>query len=270
MTAACLTSGRDIADNLPDGFALHHVGTVDSTNDEAARLADAGAAAGTVVLADRQTRGRGRLGRRWRSEPGNLHASIVLRPACSLMAAAQLSLLAGVALADVLADAAPADAEVGLKWPNDILIDGAKVAGILLESTGDRRGGLAHVILGVGVNLVWAPADAGYATTSLQAKGFPERSPSTWLAGFATALAGWLDRWQRDGFADVRKAWVARSYGLGGAVRLRLDKEDIDGRFVDLTDAGALLIERADGTRCEWTAGDVVFSSHRADRCGDR
>ncbi|MEM7043988.1 MAG: biotin--[acetyl-CoA-carboxylase] ligase [Pseudomonadota bacterium] len=248
--------------SLPDGFTLHHVETVGSTNDEAAKLADAGASSGTIVLADRQTTGRGRLGRRWHSEPGNLHASVLLRPDCSLKDAAQLSLLAGVALADVLIAECPAESVVRLKWPNDILIDGAKVAGILLESAGDKMGHLTHVILGVGVNLVWAPADVGYAVTSLEAKGFSGRPPAAWLADYAAALTSWLDRWQRDGFAEVRRTWVARSYGLGGSIRLRLDREDVDGRFVDLTEAGALLIERADGTRRELLAGDVVFADH--------
>ncbi|MGI9416399.1 MAG: biotin--[acetyl-CoA-carboxylase] ligase [Geminicoccaceae bacterium] len=262
MTAACRTRDNHHADGLPAGFSLHHVETVGSTNDEASKLADGGAASGTVLLADRQTAGRGRLGRRWHSKPGNLHASILLRPDCALKAASQLSLLAGVALADILVDAGPSRSEIKLKWPNDVLIDGGKVAGILLESAGDKNGRLAHVILGVGVNLVWAPDDVGYTTTSLEAKGFPKRSPAAWLSAYTARLAHWLDRWRHEGFADVRNAWRARSYGLGGPIRLRLDREEVDGRFVDLTEAGALLIERADGTRRELTAGDVDFADH--------
>jgi len=251
-----------ISEDLPEGFRLHHVETTGSTNDEAAKLALAGAPSGTIVLADRQTAGRGRLGRHWQSTAGNLHASIILRPDCSLQAAAQLSLLAGVALADSLVSEGLDDRSIKLKWPNDVLIDGAKVAGILLESAGDKRGRLTYVILGIGVNLVWSPRDVGYPVTSLSAAGFAGRSPASWLSTYVGRLSYWLDRWQQDGFADVRGAWCERSYGLGGPIRLRLDREDVDGRFIDLTDAGALLIERTDGSRRELTAGDVVFADH--------
>lgn len=245
---------------LPEGFRLHHVNSIGSTNDEAARLAFAGAPSGTIVLADRQTEGRGRLGRTWQSPTGNLYASFLLRPACSLQAASELSLLASVALGEVLAEACPRHQALTLKWPNDVLIGGAKVAGILLESTGDRTGRLEHVIIGMGINISWSPEGMDYAVTSLEAAGLPSRSPKAWLSALASSLAGWLDRWQRDGFADVRQAWRARSYGLGEPVRLRMNREDVDGRFVDLTERGAILIERADGTRLEMTAGDVVYT----------
>lgn len=247
---------------LPEGFILHRFGTVGSTNDEAAKLASDGAPSYTVVLADRQTAGRGRLGRQWRSKLGNLHASILLRPRCSLKTAAELSLLAGVALADILVEHGPDDVGLKLKWPNDVLIDGAKVAGILLESSSDKSGEFVHVILGIGVNLVWSPSDVSYPVTSLEAAGFAKQSNVSWLAAYASHLAIWLDRWQQEGFACVREAWCARSYSSGHPIRLRLDQEEVDGRFVDLTEAGALLIECADGSLRELTAGDVVFADH--------
>ncbi|MGI9500602.1 MAG: biotin--[acetyl-CoA-carboxylase] ligase [Geminicoccaceae bacterium] len=243
---------------LPAGFHLHHLDTVGSTNDEVARLALEGRPSGTVVLADRQTEGRGRLGRSWQSAPGNLHASILLRPDCTLKDASQLSLLAGVVLAELLAAHGRDDLDPKLKWPNDVLINGAKVAGILLESAGDKAGRLTHVIIGIGVNVAWSPDDVNYPVTSLDAEGLPSHSPRDWLLAYASSLAIWLDRWQRDGFPVVREAWRARSYGLGGPIRLRLEREEIDGRFVDLTEEGALLIERTDGSRHALTAGDVV------------
>lgn len=261
MTARCLptASVESGSIELPEGYRLHHVETVESTNDEAISLALRGAPSGAIVLADRQTRGRGRLGRSWQSMPGNLHSSILLRPDCALQEASQLSLLASVALADMLAAHLPAGPDPALKWPNDVLIGKAKVAGILLESAGDRRGGLDHVIIGVGVNVAWAPEGVAYPVTSLAAEGFPSRSPKAWLVDYVRTLAVWLDRWQRQGFPVVRTAWCSRSYGLGGPIRLRTDRDEVEGRFVDLTDAGALLIERADGSRSALTAGDVVF-----------
>jgi len=254
--------GGVASEDWPPGFRLHHVDTIGSTNDEAARLALSGAPTGTVVLADEQTRGRGRLGRSWQSMPGNLHSSILLRPDCPLKAASQLSLLAAVALADTLATNAPADRSVTLKWPNDVLIDGAKVAGILLESSADKGGRLAYVVIGVGINVAFAPEAVPYPVATLSKAGFPSQSPHAWLRAFLCTLGIWLDRWQRDGFGEVREAWQARSYGRGGPIRLRLNQEEVEGRFIGLTDVGALVIERADGTRSELTAGDVLFADH--------
>ncbi|MEZ5932400.1 MAG: biotin--[acetyl-CoA-carboxylase] ligase [Alphaproteobacteria bacterium] len=247
---------------LPRGFDLRHWETLGSTNDEAARLAAEGAPSGTIVVADRQTAGRGRLGRVWESPAGNLHASIILRPDCALQAASQLSLLAAVALAETLAEHGPDGLDLKLKWPNDVLIGGAKVAGILLESAADKAGRLEHVIVGVGLNLVWAPRSAAYPVTSLQAEGFTPRTAHAWIAAYVGALGNWLDRWQRDGFAEARQVWRARSYGLGGPIRLRLNREEVKGRFIDLTEGGALLIERENGQRSELTVGDIVFADH--------
>lgn len=259
MTGACLSTVSAGSDDLPKGFRLCHLDSVDSTNEEAVRLASQGADSGTVVLADRQTRGRGRLGRTWQSAPGNLQMSVLLRPDCTLNAASELSLLTSVVLADVLTKRGPKSLDLTLKWPNDVLIGGAKVAGILLESASDKDGKLAHVVLGVGVNVAWAPEAVPYPVTSLGAEGFPSRSPKAWLVDYVRTLDVWLDRWQQDGFAVVRNAWRDRSYGLGRPIRLRTDREEVEGRFVDLTEAGALLIEQADGSRRELTAGDVVF-----------
>lgn len=262
MSASSLAAGSEDAEPLPEGFSLRHLASVGSTNDEASRLAAGGAPSGTIVLADRQTAGRGRLGRVWESAPGNLHASIILRPDCPLGAASQLSLLAGVALADVLAEHGPKSLDLKLKWPNDVLIEGAKVAGILLESAADKAGRLDHVVVGIGLNLVWRPEANPYPVTSLQASGFADRSARGWITAYAASLGLWLDRWQRAGFAEVRQAWRARSYGLGGPIRLRLNRQEIDARFVDLTEKGALLIEHTDGRLSELTVGDVVFAEH--------
>lgn len=243
----------------PEGFSLHHVETIGSTNDKALKLALEGAPSGTIVLADRQTEGRGRLGRYWQSEPGNLYSSFILRPDCGPGEASQLSLLAAVALADVLTELGPDDLDLALKWPNDVLIRGAKVAGILLESASDKQSKVSHVIIGMGVNVAHAPEALPYRATSLAAEGFPTRSPKAWLFDIADRLRIWLDRWQRDGFAVVRASWRIRSYGLGAPIRLQTGSEKVEGRFIDLTETGALLIERDDGKRCALSAGDIVF-----------
>lgn len=222
-------------------------------------MAQGDAPSGTIILADRQRRGRGRLGRTWVSPPGNLYASVVIRPDCSLEASAGLSLLTGVALGEALTELGPDGLDLALKWPNDILIGGAKVAGILLENASSGAGRTAFVIIGIGVNIHSAPKEAPYPVTSLEAAGFETLAPLDLLNAYASKLRIWLDRWQREGFAVVRNAWRAKAYRLGGAIRLSLDREEVDGVFVDLTERGALVIEQADGRRREVAAGDVVY-----------
>lgn len=222
-------------------------------------MAREGVSSGTIIVADRQTRGRGRLGRHWISPIGNLYASIILRPDCSLNASTGLSLLTAVALGEALTELGPDDLDLALKWPNDILIGGAKAAGILLESAAGVSGRVAFVILGTGVNIRSAPAGVAYPVTCLDAAGFQALSPLHLLAAYVFRLEIWLDRWQREGFAAIRDAWRDKAFGIGGPIRLRLDHGEIDGVFVDLTEGGALLIEQANGRRREVAAGDVVY-----------
>jgi BirA family transcriptional regulator, biotin operon repressor / biotin---[acetyl-CoA-carboxylase] ligase len=240
---------------LPAGFVLHELDRVDSTNDEARRMADAGARPGLVVLAGEQTGGRGRHGRAWASPAGNLYASVLLQVDGPLAASAQLSFVAGLALADALERHAPNGTLLRLKWPNDVLIGRAKVAGILLEST------KACVIVGTGVNIVSYPQDTPYPATSLAEEGFAAITPRTLLASYLDALGRWLEQWREAGFAEVRAAWRARSSGLGEKIRLRLDREELFGRFVDVTQSGALLLDLDDGGRREIAAGDVFFAA---------
>jgi BirA family biotin operon repressor/biotin-[acetyl-CoA-carboxylase] ligase len=244
---------------LPDRFRLRTLGSVASTNDEARRLAEEGAPAGLVVVAREQTRGRGRYGRSWVSPPGNLNASVLLRPDCALAATAQLSLVAGLARAEALSGSGPPDHMIALKWPNDVLINGAKTAGILLENAVRPDGRAGWVIVGSGVNIVSCPKDTPYPATCLAAEGFPPIEPLALLEAYLGALDRWLGRWQAAGIAAVRDSWRARSFGLGREIRLRLEREELCGRFVDLTEGGALLLEEAGGRRREIAAGEVFY-----------
>jgi BirA family biotin operon repressor/biotin-[acetyl-CoA-carboxylase] ligase len=185
--------------------------------------------------------------------------SILLRPECRLQEAGQLSLLAAVVLADVLVSGGPEGVNLTLKWPNDVLINGGKVAGILLESAGDKEGKLDYVVLGIGLNVAWAPDGLPYRGTTLRAEGFLPRSPWEWLGDYTHALSLWLDRWRREGFGVVKAVWRERSHCLGQPIRLKTGHQEVEGRIIDLTDGGALVIEHADHSRSEFAAGDVVF-----------
>jgi BirA family transcriptional regulator, biotin operon repressor / biotin---[acetyl-CoA-carboxylase] ligase len=249
-----------ITEPLPAGFVLCALDRVDSTNDEARRMAEAGAPPGLVVLAGQQTSGRGRHGRTWASPAGNLYASVLLRVEGPLAASAQLSFVAGLALADALLRHAPDGVEPQLKWPNDVLIGRAKVAGILLESAGKANGAApASVIVGTGVNIVSSPQGTPYPATSLTEQGFAAIAPGTLLGTYLGALDHWLRQWREAGFAGVRDAWCARSFGVGERIRLRLDREELLGRFVDVTPGGALLLDLDGGGRREIAAGDVFY-----------
>jgi BirA family transcriptional regulator, biotin operon repressor / biotin---[acetyl-CoA-carboxylase] ligase len=244
---------------LPDGFVLCALDSVASTNDEARRRAEAGAFGGLVITAREQTEGRGRYGRSWASPPGNLYASVLLRPDCPMAATAQLSLVAGLALAGALETLGPPGLDLKLKWPNDVLIGGAKAAGLLLEGAARSDGRAAWVIVGSGVNIASCPDGTPYPATSLREVGFAEVAPLAVLRAYLFALAEWLERWRDAGFEPVRKAWLERCMGLGGEIRLRLEREELSGRFVDLSETGALLLEQAGGRRRKIAAGDVFY-----------
>jgi BirA family biotin operon repressor/biotin-[acetyl-CoA-carboxylase] ligase len=245
---------------LPQGYVLHAFDRVESTNDEARRLAEQGAAAGVVVVATEQVKGRGRHGRAWASPPGNLYASLLLRPDCTLAQSAQLSLVASLALAEALVALAPPDADVRVKWPNDVLVRGAKAAGLLLESASAPHERVEWVVVGSGVNIVSAPAATPYPATALCYEGFPPVTPADVLERYLRALDGWLDRWQAGGFAAVRPAWLALGSGVGDRVRLRLAREEVAGRFLDVTEQGALVVAQDGDRRRQITAGELLFS----------
>jgi BirA family biotin operon repressor/biotin-[acetyl-CoA-carboxylase] ligase len=249
-----------IGPRLPQGYVLHAFDRVESTNDEARRLAEQGAAAGAVVVAAEQVKGRGRHGRAWASPPGNLYASLLLRPDGTIAESAQLSLVASLALAEALVTLAPPDADVRVKWPNDVLVRGAKVAGLLLESASGAHERVAWVVVGSGVNIASAPADTPYPATALRYEGFPPVTPDQVLERYLGALDAWLDRWWIGRFAAVRAAWLALGSGIGDQVRLRLGREEVAGRFLDVTEQGALLVAQDGDRRRQIAAGELLFS----------
>ncbi len=202
--------------NLPPAYRLVALETVASTNDEAIRLAETGAAEWTLVWAQEQTKGRGRQGRGFHSPPGNLYLSLILRPRCALAEAAQIGFVAGLALGDALGRIVPATTEITYKWPNDVLLNGRKAAGILLESKTTRSAALDWLILGVGANLRSYPEDTDFSATSLGSEGAaPDLKAADVLEIFSQCFLSWSDRWREDGFAPVRRAWLDHAHALG-------------------------------------------------------
>jgi len=229
---------------------------IDSTNAEARRRAETGRLDPVWIAARRQTAGRGRRGRAWASVQGNLHATGLFHLNASPAEAAQLSFAAALAAAETV-EAACEPERVRVKWPNDVLVDGRKIAGLLLESAPVSSGGL-WLAVGVGINLAWAPDDAERPATSLLAEGGRLDVESA-LARLSARFDAWRARWAGEGFAPIRDAWLARAYGLGDPCEVRLDHETLHGRFADLEADGSLRLELRDGGRRSISAGDVFF-----------
>ncbi|HTV44543.1 MAG TPA: biotin--[acetyl-CoA-carboxylase] ligase [Stellaceae bacterium] len=254
------------ASRLPACCRLVSYDTIGSTSDEAKRLARAGAPAWTVVWAREQTAGRGRRGRPWVSPRGNLYVSLVLRPACPPDHAARLGFAAALAVGDALADLVPGLTGLSCKWPNDVLLDGGKVAGLLLESevgqaaeTAAEPGNaenFAFLVVGIGINLAAAPAGTEFPATSLAAARHAPPEPAVMLESLLRNFVIWEQRWREEGFAPIRAAWLERAAGRGEAIRVRLEHATLHGTFADLDEGGSLVLRAVDGLR-RIAAGDV-------------
>ncbi|MGJ3648833.1 biotin--[acetyl-CoA-carboxylase] ligase [Sphingomonas sp. GlSt437] len=252
-----------------------------STNADLVVLAATGAPEGLWLRAERQTAGRGRQGRHWVSPAGNLYASTLVRLRPSDPPAATLALLTAVAVEEAVrvylpapspfrASGAPSlsrremegahrasdgkgEGVLQIKWPNDVLLGGAKLSGILLEHAGDA------VVIGIGINLAHHPDGLDRAVTSLAAYGAAP-DPATFLETLAEVFARWLARWRGEGLAPVRERWLGRAHPPGTALTARLpDGEAIEGLFEGLDADGALILRLADGTRRVIHAGDVFL-----------
>jgi BirA family transcriptional regulator, biotin operon repressor / biotin---[acetyl-CoA-carboxylase] ligase len=251
------------APKLPSGYRLLRLETVDSTNAEARRRASAGEPGPLWIWSARQSAGRGRNGRTWQSQPGNLFASLLIGLNCSLRTAGQLALLAGIIAYDTLEELLPEEArpELLLKWPNDVLLKEAKVAGVLLESTSETNPNRCKVVIGTGLNLSSHPDGLEQPATSVAAHGGTV-SPAAALETLAGMTDAWLTRWS-DGtsFHAVRRAWLDRAGPTGRPLRVRLQDEEAEGTFAGLDSAGALRLLLSDGAERRVAAGDVFFAN---------
>lgn len=246
---------------MPVGYRLVCYDTIGSTNDEAKRLARGGAAEGTVVWALEQSAGRGRRGRAWASPRGNLYTSLILRPRGPAERAAQLGFVAALAVGGALAALLPMLEGLSYKWPNDVLLNGCKIAGILLESEMNTFDELSFLVVGVGINLLVSPQDSDYPATSIAEQGLARIAPAAMLEAFFHHFEDWERRWREEGFAPVRAAWRSGAVSRGEPIRVRLESATLQGRFLDIDERGALLLEAA-GEHLIISAGEV-FPANR-------
>lgn len=239
----------------PQGYGLKRYDEIDSTNEEARRLAAAGEVGPLWLTALRQTAGRGRRGRPWEMAGGNLAATLLLRPSRPQGEWAQLSFVIAVAAADAATGFVP-EARVALKWPNDVLADGKKLAGILLETANGPAPALA---IGIGMNLAHHPEGTEFPATSLAALRKTVPSADEALAALAAEFAKWYEVWRTQGFEAIREAWLARAMGLGTRIRARLATEERCGTFEGIDENGALLLNEGFGRASVLPAADIFF-----------
>jgi len=234
----------------------------DSTNAEARRRAEAGETGPLWIMARRQTSGRGRRGRTWESETGNLFATLLHLTRKSPAEAAQVTFVAALAVADLL-EAFAVPGAVTIKWPNDVMIAGEKASGILVESGAHATGAL-WLAVGIGVNLAHAPDDTERPATALARHLRPDvaypPSPDVAADVLAEAFAVWMNRWERLGFQPILDAWTARTRGLDQPCIARVGHETLTGVAEGVAPDGALRLRLADGSLRLISAGDVFFN----------
>lgn len=245
----------------PDGYGKRVLATVDSTNAEAARIAD-DLAGPEWILALEQTAGRGRRGRAWVNPAGNFATTLVLHPTETPDVVALRSFVTSLALYDAFAAVTGRPQGLSLKWPNDVLLNGGKVAGILLESVGMARD-IRHIGIGIGVNLKQAPVpdevEAGaLRPVSLLSETGVDVTPEEFLDVLAPAYAHHEAQFRIYGFAPIRELWLARAARLGEVITARSMREEVTGTFETVDEAGNLVLSTAKG-RAVIAAADIFF-----------
>lgn len=225
-----------------------------STNAEALALAAQGERGPLWVTAVRQSAGRGRRGRAWVSEPGNLYASLLLTEPAPPEHWPELAFVAALAVHDAVAEAARTlRTQLAIKWPNDLLLGGRKFAGILIEGQGAD-----HVVVGIGVNCARHPADTDHPATDLAAAGV-ELTVEALFTVLSSKMLGRLAQWNGgEHFSTIRTDWLSRASGRSESIRVKLQEEELVGRFDDIDDSGRLVLSLPDGERKIIAAGDVV------------
>jgi BirA family biotin operon repressor/biotin-[acetyl-CoA-carboxylase] ligase len=242
---------------MPEGYHLRAFSSLDSTNKEAIRAAEDGHAGNLWITAANQSAGKGRRGREWLSQEGNLFCSLLLKNNIEAIMASQLSFVAALAVYDTVVEVLGDDIEIKCKWPNDILVEGKKISGILLESSGAAGGKPDYIIIGIGLNLMSHPTNALYPAANIREFG-EDISSEEALEILANYMADYINIWQRTGFADIRKIWLTRAKGQGSNIIVKLLHKEMTGRFIDLDSTGGLLLQTEEHLEII-TAGDIFF-----------
>ena len=232
-----------------------------STNDDAKNAAAANEPEGFVAWALRQTAGRGRYGRTWESPEGNLYISLLLRPGCDTAHAPRYGFVAALAVHDTVHSLLP-QSSVTLKWPNDVLVDGKKISGMLLEASSAPNGRIFWLVVGIGLNVASHPEDALYPSTSLEERGASSVELEEILEMLLDRFYYWKKLLEEEGFKPVHDAWLEAAQK--GRLSVRMPDQTIEGEFVTLDALGNLVLRLKDGSKKTIAAGDVIAYSKAA------
>ena len=243
------------------GHQLHYYEEIGSTNDEAFRLGLAGAPEGTALIANSQSAGRGRMQRVWHSPAGsNIYTSIILRPQIEPARAPQISILAGVAVADVLESYCPD--RIKLKWPNDVLIDGKKVCGILSQMK-TAASEVDFIVLGIGINVNISysqfPKEICNLATSLAIETGREISRQELIISLYENLGKWYKHLMQDGFGRVKEKWLSMSPMIGELVQVMFQEEAVSGKAIGIDEDGSLILLATGNKELKVSAGDATI-----------
>lgn len=243
---------------------VHTYAQLPSTQDYARELAEEGLPEGTVIQCLTQTKGRGRQGREWHSPMGNLYMSLILRPECEAPKAAQVAFVIAVAVSRAMDHYLADGHQKTLKWPNDILIDGKKCAGILIESVMGNGGTVDALAVGIGVNILGAPEGAAH----LKDVGKGTIAIHPFRDQVLAELSVFYTQWKNQGFAPIRKKWLDQAHRLGETIRVVLPDHTYEGTFRDIDKAGALILTLADGQDKVIHTGDVMLEQEGSHAAG--
>lgn len=253
---------RAAQSNLLEDYHLLSYDVLDSTNEEAKRLAGGGASHGAVIWAREQTAGKGRMGREWVSQEGNLFVSVLLRPPCALPECSQLSFVTANAVIETLRPIIADDGELESKWPNDILYEGKKLGGVLLESFTTMDGDSdpqQWVVVGVGINIDSYPSDVAFPPTCLRESGVEIISAKIVLSRFVYHFIHAYDQWCAQGFTSARDQWMQSAFRLGHETDVQMGDTLAQGAFEGIDEYGRLLLKLSGGEVKAISAGEVLF-----------
>jgi len=246
--------------NLPNGYRHLELDEVESTNTTALQYARNNDPGKLWITAARQLQGKGSRGRSWVSEPGNLYASLLLRKNIAPAKLSTLTFVASLALFDALEIFTP-NSKLTLKWPNDLLLNDAKISGILLENH-SLQGHDGAAIVGIGVNCASSPIETDHRATNLRAEGIAISAGQIFQL-LVVAMDNWLGIWDEgENFAEVRARWLERAGGLGEEIRVKLPDSELHGIFEDLDAGGCLILIMKDQERRAISTADIFFSNH--------
>lgn len=255
------TQKKKSVSNLLNDYHLLSFDSLDSTNEEAKRLARSGGGHGAVIWAKKQSDGKGRMGRSWLSSEGNLFVSILLHPQKPMAELSQLSFVAAIAVLEAIAPLLSDSSELQTKWPNDILLSERKLGGILLESFRTDGSDLPWVVIGVGINVDSYPPRTEFPATCLRDAGVELVSAKIILSRFIHHFIERYNGWNSKGFVSIRKDWLEQAWNLKKRIVARLPDSEIEGIFEGIDANGGLIITLDSGKKQTILAADVYAQS---------